>query len=144
MTKVKRVVWTKDKPASEKQISFVESLVYRLKAQRPPASAVHADDRMMWEVWEYAEVPSDLTATEASALIDLLRYEHWNSLSFATSIATSLLKRIEGGALTVGTDKAICMLAISDCQPIIDGISPAKIEAAKMIAAERKARKAAA
>lgn len=140
--KIKRIAWQNDKPASEKQIAFVESLVYKIKAQRPPASAVHADDRMMWELWEYAEVSQDLTKSEASTLIDLLRYCQWNSITFAMDLATALLKRIECGALTLGTDKHLCMLAISDCQPILDGIMPDKINAAQMIAKERKERKA--
>lgn len=139
--KVNRIKWNNDKPASEKQISYVKSLLSKIKIERPAASVIGNDDRMMWELWETAEVPADLTATEASGLIDLLRYAYWNSLSLAMDIADALLKRIEGSGVNATKDRALLMLALTDCRSIIDGIKPEKIEAAKAVRTSRQAAK---
>lgn len=136
--KINRVKWNNDKPASEKQIEFVKSLLRKIKADRPAATVTAVDDRMMWELWETAEVPADLTATEASGLIDLLRYAYWNSRSLAMDIASGLLKRIEGGGINATKDRALLLLALADCQSILSAIQPEKIEAAKAVRASRQ------
>jgi hypothetical protein len=140
--KVNRIKWNNDKPASEKQVDFVKSLLYRIKIDRPAATIIGNDDRMMWELWETAEVPADMTATEASGLIDLLRNAYWNSRSLAMDIASALLKRYEGSGVNATKDRALLMLALTDCQSVIAGIKPEKIEAAKAVRASRQAVKA--
>lgn len=136
--KVNRIKWTNDKPASEKQIDFVKSLVLKIRISRPAATLTDDSSRMMWELWEHAVVPSDLTATEASKLIDLLRYTDWNSHSFALDLASSLLKRIEGSGVSASKDRTLMMLALTDCRSILDAIQPDKIEAAKAIRQSRQ------
>lgn len=137
--KVNRIKWNNDKPASEKQVDFVKSLLRKIKTDRPAASVVNEDDRMMWGLWETSEVPADLTAIEASGLIDLLRYAYWDSRSLAMDIASALLKRYEGSGVNATKDRALLMLALTDCQSVIAGIKPEKIEAAKAVRLSRQA-----
>lgn len=139
--KVNRIKWNNDKPASEKQIDYVKSLLSKIKIDRPAATVISTNDRMMWELWETAEVPADLTATEASGLIDMLRYAYWDSRSLAMDIASALLKRYEGSGVNAARDRALLMLALTDCQSVIAGIKTEKIEAAKAVRVSRQAAK---
>jgi hypothetical protein len=136
--KLNRIKWTNDKPATEKQIDFVKSLLSKIKNSRPAATVTTQDDRMMWELWETATVPVDLTATEASNLIDMLRYTNWSSRSFAMDLASALLKRIEGSGVSATKDRALMMLALTDCKAVLDAIQPEKIAAAKEVRAMRQ------
>jgi hypothetical protein len=140
MIKPMRLTWTNAMPASVKQVEFVRSLVYKMKSERPAASTLKEPDRMLWELWEYAEVPDDLTKLEATCLIDLLRYTGWNSPMLASGTAMALLKYFEGGSFSASKDAHVFMLVISDCQSIIDAIEPARIEAALLIRQERAER----
>lgn len=116
MFKPNRIKWANDKKsASEKQVDYVRSLVNKMKRERPAATVTREPDRMMWELWEFAEVPDNLTATEASCLIDLLRYTSWNSPMLASEIAMAIMKEFEDAQLSSTKDKAIMMLALSDC-----------------------------
>lgn len=136
--KVNRIKWTNDKPATEKQIDFVKSLLSKIKNSRPAATTTQDGYRMMWGLWENAVVPNDLTAIEANGLIDLLRYADWSSQSLAFDLASGLLKRIEGSGVSASKDRALMMLALTDCQSILEAIQPEKIEAAKAVRSMRQ------
>lgn len=136
--KVKRITWKNDSPATEKQVEYVTDLVTKMKTSRSAGVLTDPGDRMMWELWESAKVPADLTKTEASALIDLLKYAYWDSMSLAMDIASALLKRIEGSGVNSSKDKAICMLALTNCKSILDAIEPEKMSAAKELHAQRQ------
>jgi len=100
---IKRVKFRYDKPATEKQLRYVQDLLTKIKEEAQDCAP------RVKRFWEKVELPADLTRWEASGLISWLRN---GGARFVALAALEIIKeRLEGVKVT-DADKRFSLLAL--------------------------------
>lgn len=102
---MKRLKWKDDKPATVKQLDFAKSLLVQIKGLiNPPDLAKSVEEQLAVMFWQKAEIPDDLTFTEARKLLDdMIQYRDYRSYNkLPHDILEAIIKRHSGDPINAG------------------------------------------
>ena len=100
---IKRVHFTDDRPASEKQVAWVSDLLHKLTSEVVAESEPRATELLA--VQKLLAVPTDLTAWEASGLLNInspLRNEFFHLKGFVIRLDQASKGRLGGAKFSSG------------------------------------------
>lgn len=142
---LKRITWKNDQPATEKQLDYARSLMRGIHAEQPAFSTLNDDYRkLVWRVWNAANIPDDLTKIEATHMIDFLRRESGHKLP--DRLEDEILYRIEAGPLRATPAVVFASVCNESAKILLEEIEkryPETVKTALEVREERKKAQAA-